>query len=154
MPTQNTNLQRSLAPRPLFERPLSGSRVPHDLLLVPTAPARPASTARGRSAQQISPAAARVSAWVGLALALALPVLLWSHDIGVVASTFHLGLGYLLTGWGAYALILGGLVLLAAVMVRPGPAEDHARRRARVTWGVSLYLLGMLLASQVAAFLG
>jgi hypothetical protein len=73
-----------------------------------------------------------------------LPVLLWHRAIGLVASDFRLELDYLVTGWTGYGLIATGLlVMLWATLSNP------RARKAYVGWGVSLYLLGAILASQI-----
>jgi hypothetical protein len=81
--------------------------------------------------------------------AAAVPVALWHHAIGAIAADFRLDPGYL-TGWSGFALIaLGLLVMLPLVL--------SARLRFRnvyMGWGVSLYLMGFALASQVAAAVG
>ena len=62
--------------------------------------------------------------------------------------------GYLLTGWTGYGLIALGLLLMLPVAVSRGMHPEHRLyprgRKAYLGWGVSLYLLGALLASQVA----
>jgi hypothetical protein len=80
--------------------------------------------------------------------AAAAPVALWHHAIGAVAEDFRLEPGYL-TGWSGFALIgLGLLLMLPVVVARP------RFRNVYMGWGVSLYLLGLALASQVAAAVG
>ena len=92
---------------------------------------------------------------IGFLLAAALPAVLWHHAIAVVASDFRLDLGYLLTGWTGYGLIAFGLVLLLPVAWSAGRRPDSRLyprfRNAYMGWGVSLYLMGLALASQVAA---
>lgn len=90
----------------------------------------------------------------GLAGAAALPLVLWHRAIELVASDFRPEPGYLLTGWTGYGLIALGLVLMLPVAASRGmhpEARLYPRgRKAYLGWGVSLYLLGALLASQVA----
>jgi hypothetical protein len=63
-----------------------------------------------------------------------------------VATDFRFELGYLVTGWTGFGLIgLGLLPMLRVAVSRP------RARHAYVGWGTSLYLLGALLASMVAA---
>ena len=76
------------------------------------------------------------------------PLALWHHAMGAVAEDFRLEPGYL-TGWSGFGLIAFGLVLMLPVVV--------ARPRFRnvyMSWGVSLYVMGLALASQVAAAVG
>jgi hypothetical protein len=90
----------------------------------------------------------------GLAGAAALPLVLWHHVIAVVASDFRLDPDYLLTGWTGYGLIALGLLFMLPVALscgrRPESRLYPRSRNAYFGWGVSLYLLGALLASQVA----
>jgi hypothetical protein len=89
-----------------------------------------------------------------LASAAILPILLWHRAILLVASDFRLELGYLVTGWTGYGLIGLGLLLMLPVAfsrgLRPDARLYPRSRNAYLGWGVSLYLLGALLASQVA----
>ena len=103
----------------------------------------------------------RRARWVGLAgflAAAALPVLLWHRSISAIASDFRLEVEYLVTGWTAYALIGLGLLFFVPVLVsigrRPESRLYPRSRNAYAGWGVSLYLLGVILASQVAAVTG
>jgi MFS family permease len=99
---------------------------------------------------------ARRSALVGFILAATLPVMLWHRALEVVASDFRLEPGYLVTGWSGYGLIAVGLLCMAPVAVTSGfqPERRPRRRKAYLGWGLSLYLLGAALATQVAAVAG
>jgi hypothetical protein len=97
---------------------------------------------------------ARRTGAVGFVLALALPILLWHRVIGAIASEFHLDLRYLIAGWAPWALMAMGLICLAIAGV-----IDWRERSRRfygpgagpwVGWGLSLYILGFALATQVA----
>jgi hypothetical protein len=94
---------------------------------------------------------------IGFASAAALPVLLWHHAIGAVASNFRMDVDYLLTGWLGYALIALGLLLLVPVAWsagrNPGSRLYPRLRNAYMGWGVSLYLMGFAVAAQVASAL-
>ena len=91
---------------------------------------------------------------VGFALAAALPVVLWHRAIAVVASDFRVEFEYLVTGWLGYALIAGGLLLVLPVAWSAGrnPAGRFypRSRNAFMGWGVSLYLMGFIVAAEVA----
>jgi hypothetical protein len=95
---------------------------------------------------------------VGFACAAALPAVLWHRAIAVVASDFRLELDYLLTGWLGYGLIAGGLLLLLPVVFSagrlPGTRFYPRSRNAYMGWGVSLYIMGFAVATQVAASVG
>ncbi|MFL5856068.1 MAG: hypothetical protein ACJ77L_04880, partial [Solirubrobacteraceae bacterium] len=74
--------------------------------------------------------------------------------IGIIASDFRIESGYLLTGWSGYGLIAAGLVFMVPVVVSIGrsPASRlyPRSRNAYAGWGITLYLLGCALATQVA----
>jgi hypothetical protein len=93
----------------------------------------------------------------GFACAAALPAVLWHRAIAVVASDFRLEFGYLVTGWLGYALIACGLLLLLPVAMSagrlPGSRLYPRSRNAWMGWGVSLYLLGLVVAAEVATIL-
>ena len=89
--------------------------------------------------------------------AAAVPVALWHHAIGAVAEDFRFEFGYL-TGWSGFGLITVGLALLLPVVwsarLSPGSRLYPRFRNAYMGWGVSLYVMGLALASQVAAAVG
>jgi hypothetical protein len=97
---------------------------------------------------------ARRTGAVGFLLALAAPILLWHRVIAAIASDFHLDVRYLLTGWTPWTLMALGLVCLLIA----GAIDWRTRDRrfygpgsaAWVGWGLSLYILGFALATQVA----
>ena len=81
--------------------------------------------------------------------AAAVPVVLWHHEIGAIAADFRLDPGYL-TGWSGFGLIAAGLVIMLPLVLSSRPRF----RNVYMGWGVSLYLMGFALASQVAAAVG
>jgi hypothetical protein len=101
--------------------------------------------------------ARRVGA-VGFVGALALPVVLWHHVIGVIADGFSFDLRYLLVGWSPWALMVLGLACFVPVAL--SDLRDRERRFYRpgmgawVGWGTTLYLLGFALATQVSQIAG
>jgi hypothetical protein len=90
----------------------------------------------------------------GLALALLLPLVLWHHTIARIAEGFRLEPGYLVTGWAPWVLMLLGVACFVPVIVdrvRDPQRRFHGSHRAVwFGWSVTLYLLGFLLATQVA----
>jgi hypothetical protein len=109
----------------------------------------------GRSKQRISRQEAKLAGFLGFAAAVALPIVLWHHAIGMLAAGFRPTLGYFVTGWVPFGLILSGLVLFVPVVYSIGlssyaPAYPR-RRNVYAGWGITLYLLGLALAAQVAA---
>jgi hypothetical protein len=97
---------------------------------------------------------ARRTGAVGFAAALGLPVLLWHRTVAGIASEFHLDARYLIAGWAPWALMALGLLCLAIAAIVDWRTRDrrfyHPGSAAWVGWGVSLYLLGFALATQVA----
>jgi hypothetical protein len=107
------------------------------------------------SRQRLSRKQAKLVGVVGFLAALALPVVLWHRAMGMVAADFRIEGDYLLLGWTGYALIGVGLGFMIPVVVSigrtPGSRLYPRSRNAYAAWGVCLYLLGLILASQVAA---
>jgi hypothetical protein len=104
---------------------------------------------------QLSRRNAQLVGAAGVIAAAFLPVVLWHRAIAIVASDFRLELGYLVTGWAGYGLILLGVAFLIPVAASIGRGPEsrlyvHARN-AYLGWGLTLYLLGVLLAVQVAS---
>jgi hypothetical protein len=106
------------------------------------------------SRDQLSRRTARLVGLGGFIAAAALPALLWHRAIAAIAADFRIEFGYLVTGWLAYALIAAGLLFLVPVLVSIGRKPDSRlyprSRNALAGWGVSFYVLGTALASQVA----
>jgi hypothetical protein len=104
-------------------------------------------------ADQLDRRTARIVGFVGFIVAAALPPILWHRAIAAVASDFRIEIPYL-TGWIAYAMIALGLVFFIPVVIsigrRPGSRLYPHARNAYIGWGVSCYLLGIALATQVA----
>ena len=90
----------------------------------------------------------------GFALALALPVILWHRAFRLIAGDFRLEVNYLVSGWTGYTLIAAGLAFLLPVLLSIGRNPESRlyprSREAYAGWGVTLYLLGLVLAAQVA----
>jgi phage shock protein PspC (stress-responsive transcriptional regulator) len=112
-----------------------------------------AAGARGRHEQEARRRARRTGA-VGFVGALALPIVLWHGVIAGIASEFHADPRYLIAGWAPWALMAGGLLCLVVAAIVDW--RERSRRfysagsRAWVGWGLSLYILGFALATQVA----
>lgn len=104
--------------------------------------------------QQLSRREAQLVGLGGFIAAAALPVILWHRAFSIIASDFRLETEYLVTGWTGYGLIGLGLTFMAPVVWsigrRPGTRFYPRSRNAYAAWGVCLYLLGIVLASQVA----
>jgi hypothetical protein len=83
-----------------------------------------------------------------------MPIVLWHRAIETVAADFRLDLEYLVTGWTGYGLMGLGLLFFVPVLVSIGRSPESRlyprSRNAYVGWGSVLYLLGIMIASQVA----
>jgi hypothetical protein len=105
--------------------------------------------------QQLSRRDSQLVGLFGFIGALVLPFALWHRAMGIVARDFRIEGDYLLMGWTGYALIGLGLLFMLPVVVSigrtPGSRLYPRSRNAYAAWGVSLYVLGLILASQVAA---
>ena len=90
----------------------------------------------------------------GFLLAAGMPIVLWHRPIAMIAEEFRLEFEYLVTGWTAYVLIGLGLLFFLPVVLSIGRRPDSRlyprSRGAYVGWGVSLYTMGIMLATQVA----
>lgn len=105
--------------------------------------------------QRLSRRNSQLAGAIGFAAAALLPWALWHRAIGLVAEDFRFELDYLVTGWTGYGMMLAGLVFLIPVVASIGRAPNSRlyprARNAYVGWGVTLYVLGLGLASQVAS---
>jgi hypothetical protein len=95
---------------------------------------------------------ARLVGAVGFGAALILPVVLFHRVVSVLAKEPQFDVNYL-SGWIPWALLALGLAFLLPVAWSAGMSPDSRwfprARRAYAGWGVTLYLLGFLLAWQV-----
>jgi hypothetical protein len=96
---------------------------------------------------------ARVVGAVGFIVAAALPAVLFHRVIRDIASQFRIDGRYFLE-WAPWVLLVLGLACLLPVAFSSGldPASRYFPRYRRVYagWGITLYLLGIALATQVA----
>jgi hypothetical protein len=104
--------------------------------------------------QQAAARRARRTGAVGFLTALALPILLWHRVIAAIASEWNPDVRYLIAGWAPWTLMALGLLCLLVAGILDW--RERSRRfysagsRAWVGWGLSLYILGFALATQVA----
>ena len=85
--------------------------------------------------------------------AAALPALLWHDTIAAIAAAFRLEPRYFVMGWTPWVLMALGLACFIPIAIEAlrDPERRFVRRGtgAWYGWGVSLYLLGFVLATQV-----
>lgn len=90
---------------------------------------------------------------VGVLVAAALPIVLW-HDVIADAAAVPGFDVQVLVGWTPWLLMLLGLLCAVPILVEKlrsrGGRFHRPGTEAWVGWGVSLYLLGFALATQVA----
>lgn len=115
-----------------------------------------AGTIRTRSEKQrLSRRNSQIAGGLGFVAAALLPWALWHRAIGLVAEDFRFEVDYLVTGWTGYGMMVAGLLFLVPVVVSIGRSPNSRlyprARNAYVGWGLSLYVLGLGLASQVAS---
>jgi hypothetical protein len=98
----------------------------------------------------------RQARWLGaagFAVAALAPALLFHRVIADIAHEFRLDLQYLVE-WAPWVLLVLGLAFLLPVAYSAGLDPDSRYfprfRRAYAGWGITLYLLGIALATQVA----
>jgi len=97
---------------------------------------------------------ARIAGVVGVLVAAVMPVALWHEVLAMAVAEFRPSLRYLMTGLLPWVLMAAGLA--CAVPVVWHDLRDRHRRfhsngtAAWAGWGITLYLLGFALATQVA----
>ena len=95
---------------------------------------------------------ARVLGAAGFLAALCAPIALFHGVVATLAADFKTDLQYL-SGWTPWFLLAGGLAFLLPVAwsagMDPSSRFFPRARAAYAGWGVTLYLLGFLLAWQV-----
>jgi hypothetical protein len=98
---------------------------------------------------------ARMVGAVGFVLAASLPVLLFHRVVRMLLAADPAWEIHYLSGWTPWFLLAVGLLFLLPVAWSAGLSPDSRwfprSRGAYLGWGISLYLLGFLLAWQVAA---
>ncbi len=98
-------------------------------------------------------AAAAAFTWLG-ALTLA-PLLVWHRVLGDIVGSFHWNLAYMVGDLSPWLLLLLGVLCMVPVAISAGRHPESRlyprARRAYIAWGTVVYLLGIVLAVQVAA---
>ncbi len=99
------------------------------------------------------PRRARLVGAITLLFAAAAPFWLWRRVISDIAQVYDFSPKYLM-GWTPWALLVGGIAFFIPVAWSIGRRPDERfyprARNAYLGWGITLYLLGLLLAAQVA----
>lgn len=97
----------------------------------------------------------RLLALVALIAAGAVPAIVYRDLLGQVLGSFTLDVGYIAFGASGFTLIALGLLASLPVVLSIGRNPDsrlYPRSRAALAgWGVSLYLLGIMLVIQIGA---
>ena len=94
-------------------------------------------------------------ALAGLFAAGAIPAWVFRDLLSHLATSFQPDVDWLLTGAIGFALMFGGLIASIPVALSIGRTPDHRlyprSRGSLAGWGVSLYLLGVMLVVQIGA---
>ena len=97
-------------------------------------------------------ATALAFAWL-LAAAVA-PIALWHRVLSSILESFNWSPTYLFSELSPWVLLAVGLAFLVPVALSTGLSPDSRlyprARRTYVAWGTSVYLLGLILAVEVA----
>jgi hypothetical protein len=97
---------------------------------------------------------ARTIATLGFLAAALAPAALWHRVIADIAGEFRFDVNYLVAEWSPWVLIALGLAFAAPVAWSAGRDPESRwyprARNAYAGWGITLYLLGVALATQVA----
>jgi CHASE2 domain-containing sensor protein len=101
---------------------------------------------------------ARRTGAVGFLAALLLPIVLWHRVVANLIAAFRLDARYLIGGWSPWVLMAFGLGCVATAGIIDWRQRDRRfyapGGAAWAAWGISLYLLGFGLATQVAQIAG
>lgn len=100
-----------------------------------------------------------IAAAFGWLLTMAIvPLVLWHRVMGDILASFHWSFTYVVSELSPWLLLLAGLAFLIPVAFSAGRHPESRlyprARRAYAGWGSSLYLLGIILAVQVAEVWG
>ena len=86
-------------------------------------------------------------------VAVALPIVLWRHVIADIAGAYSFHFTYFV-GWAPWVLMVLGILFFIPVAWSEGRDPEGRfyprARNAYLGWSVTLYLLGFLIAWQVA----
>ncbi len=81
------------------------------------------------------------------------PMFVWHDLIVALIAGFHLEPGYLIVAWSGFVLMAVGVLAFLPIALTSGGdpgGRFYPRRRDTITgWGMSLYLLGLLLVVQL-----
>ena len=99
-----------------------------------------------------------VLAFGGLLAMLAVPAAIWHHVLSDVLTSFTWSFNYFVTELSPWLLMLAAVAFLVPVALSAGRTPRDRLyprgRRAYIAWGTSLYLLGCILAVELAEIWG
>ena len=94
-------------------------------------------------------------AFVWLLALTVIPLALWHNVLASILVSFHWNLSYVLGELSPWVLLATGVAFLVPVAISAGRSPESRlyprARRAYIAWGTSVYLLGVILAVEVAA---
>jgi hypothetical protein len=83
-----------------------------------------------------------------------LPIAIWHRMLGDIFGAFHWSLGYVLSDLSPWLLLLAGIGFMLPVAISAGRSPESRlyprARRAYAAWGTVVYLLGLVLAVELA----
>jgi hypothetical protein len=97
---------------------------------------------------------ARAVSFGWLVVLVIAPLALWHRVLGSILGSFHWSLTYLVGELSPWVLLVAGVGFLVPVAVSTGRSPESRlyprARRAYIAWGTVVYLLGLILAVEVA----
>jgi hypothetical protein len=104
----------------------------------------------GARLARLAPAGAAFASLVALVI---VPLALWHRVLGDVLGSFRWSLGYAVADLGPWLLLVAGVAFLVPVAISSGLHPESRlyprARRAYFIWGVVLYLLGVVLVTEL-----
>ena len=93
-------------------------------------------------------------AFAWLLVLTAAPLAIWHRMLGDVLGSFHWSLTYVISELSPWFLLAVGIAFLVPVAVSAGRHPESRlyprARRAYIAWGTVVYLMGLILAVEVA----
>jgi hypothetical protein len=95
-----------------------------------------------------------VLAFAGLLAMMVAPLAIWHGMLADIIGSFHWSFTYVVSELSPWFLLLTGIVFLVPVAVSAGRNPESRlyprARRAYIAWGTVVYLMGLILAVEVA----
>jgi hypothetical protein len=96
-----------------------------------------------------------VLAFAGLFAMTLAPLAIWHSMLADIINSFHWSFTYVLSELSPWFLLLAGIAFFVPVAISAGRSPESRlyprARRAYIAWGTVVYLMGLILAVEVAA---